>query len=72
MRIISPSPEDRSVSEIAPYTRESIQRAKRFQEEERLRACKDMGIPSDLLALYEVFGFEQMRVWNHLMTALQG
>lgn len=55
----------------APYTADSIAQAKAFQEQERLRAAREIGIPSDLIALYDVHGFEQMRKWTYAITALR-
>jgi hypothetical protein len=54
-----------------PYTRESIAKAKQHQQWERLQAAREMGIPADLVDLYEVEGFDQMETWNKLIKALR-
>jgi hypothetical protein len=44
------------------YTR-SIALAKAAQFAERVQAAKEMGVPRDLVELFEVFGVEQMEIW---------
>lgn len=60
-----------STPQPAPYTRESIQKAKQYQQWERLQAARDMGIPSQLVDLYEVYGFDQMDTWVRMIQALR-
>jgi hypothetical protein len=55
----------------APYTRDSIQKAKQYQQWERLQAARDMGIPSVLVDLYEVYGFDQTDTWVRMIQALR-
>ena len=54
-----------------PYTAESIAAAKAFQEQERIKAAREMGIPQDLIDFYEVYGFEQVVVWTRLIEGLK-
>jgi hypothetical protein len=57
--------------EPLPYTRESVAKAKAFQQSVRLKTALELGIPRDLIELYDVFGFEQMRQWTLVLTTLR-
>lgn len=52
-------------------TPESVSSAKAHQQLERQRAIRDMGIPRDLVDLFEVYGDTQMNGWIAAIRALR-
>lgn len=54
-----------------PYTRDSIARAKAFQQSVRLQTALELGIPRDLVALYDVFGYERVAEWTRVLLMLR-
>ena len=56
--------------DVIPYTRDTIDHAKQWQHAARFQAARDMGIPGDLVALYEVYGFDQMETWTHMLRSV--
>lgn len=69
LRMVSQEPA--MPQEPVPYTRESILKAKQQQQWERLQAAREMGIPSQLVDLYEVDGFDRMETWTRMIQALR-
>ena len=51
-----------------PYTQESIQRALDYRRGERLRIAREMGIPGDLVDLFQVFGPEKVQEWVKVLV----
>lgn len=54
-----------------PYDPESVARSKAFQQEERANAIREMGIPRDLVDLWDVFGQEKVELWVKLLRTVR-
>lgn len=56
--------------ETVDAMRKSIESAKRYQHHQRLKIARELGVPSQLVDLYEVDGYDKVQEWTRIVEAI--